>query len=372
MKPTFKDILTVVIVAHIILLGVSAFWDPSSRPEKPKEKLIVKTIQLNPSRTIIADNTPSQPVQESPKEEPPPPPPPEKILEPLPIEEIVPIAPEPLPEPPLPEPPKPEPVKQEPPKPEPIKEEPPTPAPVKVEEKPKPVEKPKPQDKPKVVKKEQPPAPKKQPAPTPKKEVAKPKEAPKPKKVAEKPPAKKPAAPKPIAKAPTPSAPKKEEKPQPPLPDPAIEAARLAQQAKQKALLEKARSSISKINKGYDTSSVSMASDLNIKKIDSLTIDTITAVGQDSNLNHKEVGYIDELVGRLKLSLRLPEYGDVKVKLTLDRSGKVSKFEVVKFESEANKKYLEKKIPGLSFPSFGNNFSGAENYTFTITLSNEL
>ena len=149
------------------------------------------------------------------------------------------------------------------------------------------------------------------------------------------------------------------------------EAARIAQQAKQNAL-DKARASLSKVNKGYESTSISGASDITVKKIESLQIESIKVVGQDANLNIKEAGYIDELVVRLKQKLRLPKYGVVELKLTLDRSGKVTKLEVTKFASDLNKKHVEKEMPSLSFPPFGNNFASAENYTFTITLDNEL
>ena len=88
-------------------------------------------------------------------------------------------------------------------------------------------------------------------------------------------------------------------------------------------------------------------------------------------LNDKEIGYRDELAGRLKLLLRLPEFGEVKIKLTLSRAGKVAKVSIVSAESAANRTYIEKTIPTLSFPSFGNNFGTLPEYTFLISLSND-
>jgi len=72
------------------------------------------------------------------------------------------------------------------------------------------------------------------------------------------------------------------------------------------------------------------------------------------------------------LLLRLPDYGDVKVNLTLDRTGKVFKISVINAESVANRKYIEKALPEMSFPEFGTNFASAAEYTFAITLSNEI
>ncbi len=88
-------------------------------------------------------------------------------------------------------------------------------------------------------------------------------------------------------------------------------------------------------------------------------------------LNDQEMRYRDELVGRLKLQLRLPEVGDVKVKLTLERSGKVAKVVIVSAESAVNRKYLEKELPLITFQAFGS-FSSDAQYTFALTLSNDI
>ena len=85
-----------------------------------------------------------------------------------------------------------------------------------------------------------------------------------------------------------------------------------------------------------------------------------------------EVSYRDELANRLKLLLRLPEYGEVKVKLTIERSGKIAKVLIISSESSANRKYIEKTLPGLTFPQFGTRFGDVDQYTFSITLGNEL
>jgi hypothetical protein len=45
---------------------------------------------------------------------------------------------------------------------------------------------------------------------------------------------------------------------------------------------------------------------------------------------------------------------------------------IVSAQSLENRKYIEKMVPSLTFPSFGSNFSGHNEYTFLITLSNDL
>lgn len=144
---------------------------------------------------------------------------------------------------------------------------------------------------------------------------------------------------------------------------------------KQYSLVAKAQERIAKIaqtrdkvtpGKGSEEGSTSVPS-----AITSLQIDAVST-SNAAPLSDREVSYRDELAGRLKLLLRLPEYGEVKIKLTLDRTGKIAKVNVLNSESAANKKYIEKTLPTLSFPAFGTRFGDVDEYIFSITLSNEL
>jgi colicin import membrane protein len=153
-------------------------------------------------------------------------------------------------------------------------------------------------------------------------------------------------------------------------PDPRIAEAK----AKQKKLLAEAQENLSKVDRSSPKGNGGKLSALNLPKvpgvIGGLEIDALPTTGQIT-LNAHEISYRDELAQRLKLLLKLPEYGKVKLKLTLMRSGKVSKVEILSAESQANKKYIEKTVPSLSFPQFGNNFEGSDQYSFVIALSNE-
>lgn len=165
-----------------------------------------------------------------------------------------------------------------------------------------------------------------------------PKPKPAPKKSAPKPQPK----PKPKAATPKPPPPKK------PVPD------------KKAELLAKAQASMQKIDKTVNLGTVSSL------EIESLVIDTTTT------LNAVEISYRDEIASRLKLALKLPEMGEVKLKLTLNRSGSVTNVEIIHSASKANKTYIQSKLPTMKFPAFGNNFGNSPSYTFTIALSNEL
>lgn len=144
-------------------------------------------------------------------------------------------------------------------------------------------------------------------------------------------------------------------------------AAAAAQKAKQQELLAKAQESIAKIRRDGVTIDAKQRADL---KIPQLTLATVAA-DEASSLSMGEVSYRDELAGRLKLLLKLPEYGSVKLKLTLQRSGKVSKVAIVSAGSAQNRAYVEKLMPTLQFPPFGTQFGQDPEYTFTITLNND-
>lgn len=83
-------------------------------------------------------------------------------------------------------------------------------------------------------------------------------------------------------------------------------------------------------------------------------------------------GYEEELVTRLRLLLRLPEYGAVRVAMTLNRKGQVQKIAVLAAESLKNQEYIEKTLPGIVFPGFLAHFEGEEQHEFVLSLSNEM
>jgi colicin import membrane protein len=90
------------------------------------------------------------------------------------------------------------------------------------------------------------------------------------------------------------------------------------------------------------------------------------------SLSSSSVSYEHELVNRLKLLLRLPQYGEVEIDLTLERSGKVAKIKILSAENSVNRQHVEKNVPTLVFPPFGNSFDGEKQHTFRIKLGNEI
>ncbi len=327
--PSMRIILPFVVGAHALFMFWAVMAPSSQVVVKPIEKkIVVQTVALQPSLT-----------KSSPRKE---------VVLNEPLQSISAVEPEPVK---MQEKPQEKPVDQ----PLPMSKTPVAEAaPEKKIEK-----KSKPEPKKEVQKKAAAPAPKKEQKPIAKKEVPQKKEI------------KKTEA-KPVAQAE--KAPKKKVDENPnPKKDPQIEAAK----AKQRQLLSKAQENIAKISQSRDkvtsiqAGKVFAAGPMIPGPVESLHIDALPSL-ELKNLTKGDAGYCDELASRLKLMLRLPEYGAVKVKLTLDRSGQFVKVSVVNAESGANRSYIEKTLPTLRYPSFGDNFSELMQYTFVITLSNDL
>lgn len=209
------------------------------------------------------------------------------------------------------------------------------------------------------------------------------KEAPQPKKVEIKEEVKSKAAP--VIKAepkPIPAKPNIEKKPVKATPKP-VEPKKVADAKKIPAPVPKvdnkewiaaAKEKISKIALSSD--SIPKNSSQNLKEIatpsliENFTTD-LAFIDSGNTLGVKESAYRDELAKRLRLYLKLPEYGEVKIKLTVDRLGAVIFVKVLSFQSAKNASFIEQNLPKLKMPSFGDNFKGSSNHDFTIVLSNE-
>lgn len=392
-RPLALIALCVLAMHATLLIFAAQYWDftPVAPKAAKPERLVVKTIALNqkplekplPHKIVSLPEefTPPAPkasVPETPLPEPESIPPPQpKALEPEPViakktEEIavVEAKPELLP---LPEP-----------LPEPIAESKSEPLAEIIPPKPLPVIKPIAKSKPKEKKAEAKPVIKKESKP-----IAAPKPTPPPAPIApvKKPPEKK------IAPS---SKPKIEAKKPDPKEEAAKEAAkesarvkklqqeadqvkqraaekRAAEKARQQALAS-ARENMARIDKNRDIIQTSKTAELSDSKIGSIERLQVEAFLESSGqqFSSQERSYHQELISRLKLQLKLPDYGEVKVKLTLERSGRVAKVSVIAAESSKNRAYIEKKLPDMNYPSFGSNFPEHSQYTFVLVLSNDL
>jgi outer membrane biosynthesis protein TonB len=132
---------------------------------------------------------------------------------------------------------------------------------------------------------------------------------------------------------------------------------------KQKALLSQVKDKISKVNKSEMARASTSASGAMTPAMPGAL--QIEAPGSWDFL---ESAYQEDLAGRLKLLLRLPEYGEVKLSLTLSRSGAVQQVKIISAKSAANRTYVTQTLPSHKMPAFGDNFGNVEKYTFIITL----
>lgn len=387
-EPSLLLIVIFVVVLHLFLIILGSFWEPAHPEPKKKPKLVVQTVRLKPFQSEIAQLSAPSPASllniqaELPVEKPNPPPPiPESIIQEIPPQQKEAIPKEDISSIQEIDTLKETPVVIHPPKPPAVLPATPAPAPL-------------PSSKGETKPQTKPPAPK-----PPAKET--PKKTPQP--VA---PVKKPAEP---AKAPPKIDPKKqkqaeeaekkrqqeqaekkrqqekleaEKRRQKEIAEAEkkrqLEIAAVQEVARQKeqTALTKAKENLAKMNQTRDKLSASSTVNLDTatlpKELVSLHVDALSLGGQEGS-NHwgiKEASYSDEVAYRLKMNLKLPDYGAVKIKLTLDRTGKVKKVEILKSESNKNKTYVESKIPAIVFSPFGQKFQGASENTFVITLQN--
>lgn len=82
--------------------------------------------------------------------------------------------------------------------------------------------------------------------------------------------------------------------------------------------------------------------------------------------------YVTDLIRRLQLNIRLSEPGEIRIKLTLKKTGQVEKIAVVSCKNEKIKKSLLEKLRAVHFSPFGQSFRGEEEHTFLLKLSNDL
>lgn len=136
------------------------------------------------------------------------------------------------------------------------------------------------------------------------------------------------------------------------------------------ALFKKAQESINQIQAQPKQTAVQATSQPKSVAIGMLQSE-ITIKGSDWG-NLSEINYHDLLINRLKDHLKMPDFGNVEIKLTISRSGQFVSMIITKEENRSNRIYIEKMMPNLAFPPFGNFFSGESQHTFHLTLSNDL
>lgn len=74
--------------------------------------------------------------------------------------------------------------------------------------------------------------------------------------------------------------------------------------------------------------------------------------------------YGEALVAYLQNELDLPEYGEVRAKIEIDRFGSLVRCEILESKSAKNATFLKNRLPELTFPCLN------EDQSFTITFRN--
>ncbi len=138
------------------------------------------------------------------------------------------------------------------------------------------------------------------------------------------------------------------------------------------ALLKELEESIAKIEDKSDKGRVkkSTASKARVPLSISLQIDRLD-LDSSSSGDSGERDYADFLIGHLRESLHLPDYGEVKMELTLRQDGSVASLRVLHTESDKNKRYLESNLPLLRFPRFTGAGTKKREQTYILTFCNE-
>lgn len=136
------------------------------------------------------------------------------------------------------------------------------------------------------------------------------------------------------------------------------------------SLLQELEQSIAKIEKNDKPQSVKK-SPAGVKPLAPIALQIDSAATDESSADDSANDYTDILVGHLHSLLSLPDYGEVKIQLSLRQDGTVVKLIVLKTQSEKNKQYLESNLPLLKFPRFEGAYANKKEYTFILTFCNE-
>ncbi len=80
--------------------------------------------------------------------------------------------------------------------------------------------------------------------------------------------------------------------------------------------------------------------------------------------------YSEQIIAYLQNSLDLPEYGEVKMKITIDRWGTPISCEILESKSKKNGEFLKKRLPELAFPCFNDYALLGNSLEFTIMFRN--
>ncbi|HSX25527.1 MAG TPA: hypothetical protein VLE89_00795 [Chlamydiales bacterium] len=83
-----------------------------------------------------------------------------------------------------------------------------------------------------------------------------------------------------------------------------------------------------------------------------------------------DINYGEALIGYLQSVLDLPEFGEVKALIEIDRFGHILRCDILQTKSRQNGDFLKQRLPELSFPTFNEFGIASSTLEFTITFRN--
>jgi hypothetical protein len=107
------------------------------------------------------------------------------------------------------------------------------------------------------------------------------------------------------------------------------------------------------------------------KKAAKLSIpQTITCKPEIESKSSQDTSYAENLIAMLTNHLDLPEFGSVKICLTLNSSGSVVAFKILEENSHKNSEFLKNRLHELTFPCFNDFEISDSELEFTIVFRN--
>ncbi|CDR34598.1 hypothetical protein [Criblamydia sequanensis] len=147
------------------------------------------------------------------------------------------------------------------------------------------------------------------------------------------------------------------------IPKPATPIAPKKETSLKKDKLKEAKERMAKVNSQNSVKNETLNASPERKALGELNANKISDLKLTSALSHK-----DEVALVLKRELKLPDYGEVEISLTLKSNGQLVKADIVKTKSEVNSLYIKEGVSHLKFPPSKNE---TNNVTYLFTLTNE-
>jgi hypothetical protein len=138
------------------------------------------------------------------------------------------------------------------------------------------------------------------------------------------------------------------------------------------SLLQQLEESIAKIENKSDKTAYSQRATIAGKAIREATLQIDSTLEDGAGSEQDDGNYTDALIQCLHQSLSLPDYGEVKIQLSLRQDGTVAKIVVLKTQSEKNRQYLQSHLTRLRFPPLEGVYANKKECAFVLTFCNQL